>query len=316
MNATTQSRMAAVRLRSPGIDGLAVEQMDIPLPGDGEAVVRVHAAAITRGELDWPLDRLPAVPSYEFSGTVAALGTQTAGLAVGDAVYGLADFERDGVAREYAVLPIALLAPKPTAVGHVESAAIPLAGLSAWQGLFDHGRLVDGEHVLVTGATGGVGQFATQLARWRRARVFAAVSAPEIEQAYGLGADAVFEYAAVDELREPVDLAFDTVGGDLVRRLPAHIRPGGRLVTVAEEPPAVVKDAIEASYFIVSPNREQLSELARVVDEGAVRPLIDTVFTLDEVRQAFERVAQRGKRGKVVLQIRAEPAAISGSDAG
>lgn len=301
--ASDARRMAAVRLRSPGTAGLALEKLEIPAAGRAEALVRVRAVAITRDELEWPLDRLPAIPSYELSGTVVELGAGASDLTVGEAVYALTDFDRDGVAAEYAVVPARLLARKPRRLGHVESAAIPLAGLSAWQGLFEHGGLREGERVLVTGATGGVGQFATQLAHWRGSHVIGTASAEAAERARALGADATVDPARIEELSEPVDLVFDTVGGDVLARSPTVLREGGRLVTIAEEPPASVTAEVDASYFVVEPNREQLVELARLVDEGAVRPLIDSVYPLHEIRQAFERVEQRGKSGKVVLEI-------------
>ena len=150
MNAIPTS-MWAIRLHPP----LVYEEVETPRPGPGEALVRVHAAAITRDELEWPAQRLPAIPSYELSG-VAVAGD---GVPPGTEVYALADFERDGAAAEYAVVAGELLAPKPRTLSHVESAAIPLAGLSAWQGLFDHGRLAAGERVLIHGAAGGVGSF-------------------------------------------------------------------------------------------------------------------------------------------------------------
>src|SRR5580765_1732687 len=126
--------MRAVRLHLPGgIDGLRVEEIDPPAPGPDDALVRVHAAAITRDELDWPTDRLPAIPSYESSGVVEAVGDDVEGVAPGDEVFALHGFDRDGAAAELTVVAAAYLAPKPSSFGHVESAAIPLAGLSAWQ---------------------------------------------------------------------------------------------------------------------------------------------------------------------------------------
>ena len=153
---------------------LTYEEVETPRPGPGEALVRVHAAAITRDELEWPADRLPAIPSYELSGVVVA----GEGAKPGEEVYALADFGRDGAAAEYAVVPGELLAPRPLGLTHVESAAIPLAGLSAWQGLFDHGRLAAGERTLIHGAAGGVGSFAVQLARARGAHVIGTASTP------------------------------------------------------------------------------------------------------------------------------------------
>jgi NADPH:quinone reductase-like Zn-dependent oxidoreductase len=239
----------AVRLRD---DGLKVEEVETPSPGPGEVLVRVQAAAITRSELEWPSDRLPAIPSYELSGVVVGSGEE---------VYALTPFDRDGVAAEYAVVPADVLSPKPVRLSHVEAAALPMGGLTAWQALFVHGRLTPGERVLVTGASGGVGHIAVQLARHAGAVV--------VESG-------------------PVDLVFDTRGG----AVPA----GERVVTVAEEMPGAI-------YFIVEPDHEQLLELRTLADAGELRPQVDSVFPLTEAPAAFERVAGRGKHGKVVLEV-------------
>jgi NADPH:quinone reductase-like Zn-dependent oxidoreductase len=239
----------AVRLRD---DGLKVEEIETPSPGPGEVLVRVQAAAITRSELEWPSDRLPAIPSYELSGVVVGSGEE---------VYALTPFDRDGVAAEYAVVPADVLSPKPVRLSHVEAAALPMGGLTAWQALFVHGRLTPGERVLVTGASGGVGHIAVQLARHAGAVV--------VESG-------------------PVDLVFDTRGG----AVPA----GERVVTVAEEMPGAI-------YFIVEPDHEQLLKLRTLADAGELRPQVDSVFPLTEAPAAFERVAGRGKHGKVVLEV-------------
>jgi NADPH:quinone reductase-like Zn-dependent oxidoreductase len=253
--------MRAVRLHP---QGLMVEEVELPRPRPGEAVVRVLAAAITRDELTWPVGRLPAIPSYELSGVVADVASDVRDVAAGDEVFALTPFDRDGVAADYAVVPAAVLAPKPRALTHLESAALPLPGLSAWQGLFDHGRLREGERVRVLGETGGVGHLAVQLARGRVA-----------------GTD------------QPHELVFDTVGGD---SLVEAVRSGRRVVSVAEE-------AAGATYFVVEPNRFELVELARRADAGELRPAIDSVFPLVEVSAAFARLAERGKQGKVVLRV-------------
>jgi NADPH:quinone reductase-like Zn-dependent oxidoreductase len=239
--------MRALRLHD---DGLWLEETETPTPGDGEVLVRVHAAAITRDELEWPTDRLPAIPSYELSGVVVETGEE---------VFALTPFDRDGVAADYAVVPTSVLAPKPAGLSHVEAAALPMGGLSAWQALFAHGKLEAGERVLVTGASGGVGHLAVQLARHAGAQV-------------------------IDEA--PADLVFDTTGHDV----PA----GERVVTVAAEMPG-------ATYFVVEPNRDQLVAL----EEAGLRPAIDSVFPLERAAEAFDRVAARGKRGKVVIDVAA-----------
>lgn len=292
--------MRAVRLHaSGGLEQLRVERVPTPRPGPGEALVQVHAAAITRDELDWSADRLPAIPSYEFSGVVAETGAHVDGLAAGDAVYALGDFERDGAAAEYTVVSAGLLAPKPGALSHVQSAAVPLAALSAWQALFDHGKLGAGERVLVHGAAGGVGSYAVQLARRRGAHVIGTASAGGVETARELGAHEVVDNTAgrFEEAVGPVDLVFDTTGGDLLERSPTILGEGGRLVSVAEEPSG------DGVYFVVEPNRTQLLEIGRLADGGELRSLVDSVFPLAEARAAFDRSMQPGKRGKVVLRV-------------
>jgi NADPH:quinone reductase-like Zn-dependent oxidoreductase len=300
--------MRAVRLYAPGDPSrLIYEQLPTPRPAAGEALVRVRAAAVTRGELDWADDRLPAIPSYELSGVVAAVAPDASGIAVGQPVYALSGFDRDGAAADYTAVPIRLLAPKPRTLGHVESAAIPLAGLSAWQGLFDHGHLVEGQRVLVHGAAGGVGGFAVQLAHWRGAHVIGTASAQNLETARRLGADQVIDHTSTrfEDAAGQVDLVFDTVGGDRLERSPAVVRPGGRLVSVATEPPQkrAAARGITAVYFVVEPNREQLVELARLADSGDLRPTIDAVFPLSDARKAFERSLGDHRGGKIVLRV-------------
>ena len=290
--------MEAIRLHAPGVAGLRHETIATLLPRSGEALVTVHAAAITRDELEWPLDRLPAVPSYELSGVVAEVAEDVVGVSVGDEVYALTPFDRDGVAAEYAAVPAASLAPKPASLSHVESAAVPLPALSAWQGLFVHGRLAPGERVLVHGAVGGVGQFATQLAHRRGAHVIATASPDAFDAAGALGADVVVDgRKELDERVGPVDLVFDTVGGELLESASALLKRGGRLVSIAGEPPG------EGTYFVVEPDREQLIELARLADNGELRVAIDSTFALSEAAAAFERSLASGKHGKVVIRI-------------
>lgn len=255
--------MRAVRLHD---DGLILEELDLPQPRGGEALVRVHAAGLTRDELTWPLERLPAIPSYELSGVVVGVGPDVGDVNEGDEVFALTPFDRDGVAAEYAVVPADVLAPKPRTLTHVESAALTMTGLSAWQGLFDHGALRDGERVRVLGANGGVGHLAVQLA------------GDALAEADGLS-----------------DLVFDTVGGDA---LEAAVGSASRIVSIAEEADGV-------TYFVVEPNRAQLVELARRADAGELKPEIDSTFPLDEADAAFARLSERGKHGKVVLVVNA-----------
>jgi NADPH:quinone reductase-like Zn-dependent oxidoreductase len=299
--------MRAVRLHTPeGPAGLVLDEIETPSPRAGEALVRVGAAAITRGELEWPTDRLPAIPSYEVSGDVVAVAPDVEIVSIGDAVYALTEFDRDGAAAGYVAVPAELLAPKPHALDHIGAAAVPMAALSAWQGLFDHGHLEKGQRVLIHGAAGGVGHVATQLARWRGAYVLGTASSASADVARKLGAHEVIDATdpRLDGALEPVDLVFDTVGGELLRRSPTIVREGGRLVSIAEEPPELAaQDKIGAVYFVVEPNRAQLLDVARLVDGGDLRPAIDSVFPLADAVEAFGRSMARGKSGKVVLRV-------------
>lgn len=305
--AMSEHEMSAVRLHALGdTASLRYERILTPKPAPGEALVRVHAAAITRDELSWPEGRLPATPSYEFSGIVAAVGPGVERAEPGEAVFALSSFERDGAAADYIAVPDDVLATKPHELGHVESAAIPLAGLSAWQGLFDHGGLSRGQRVLIHGGAGGVGGFAVQLARARGAHVTATASAGNVEAALELGADEVIDHAAssFEDLVDPVHLVFDTAGGERLVRSPAVLRAGGKLVSIAAEPPHdATNRSSNAVYFVVEPNHEQLTELARLADTGQLRATIDKTFPLREAREAFDRSLREGSRGKVVLRV-------------
>jgi NADPH:quinone reductase-like Zn-dependent oxidoreductase len=297
--------MRSVRLHPPGgIDALSVDEIEAPQPSPGEALVQVHAAAITRDELDWPTDRLPAIVSYELSGVVEEVAGDAGDLAIGDGVFALTPFDRDGVAAEHAVVPAAFLAPKPVGLSHVESAALPLAGLTAWQGLFVYGELQPGERVLILGVAGGVGHLATQLAAWRGAHVTGTASSGATQLARDFGAEQVLDPTApfVGSI-EPVDLVFDTVGGDTLARSADVLREGGRLVAVAEDPPPEIAQRVHVTYLVVEPGREQLVELAKLANDGSLRPAIDSVFPLEDARAAFDRVMSTGKRGKVVIQV-------------
>lgn len=297
-----QRTMRAVRSRTPqGPRGLTLERIDVPDPAPGEALIRVHAAAITRDELDWPAERLPATPSYELSGVVTAVAPDVDRVRVGDAVFGLTPFDRDGVAAEFAAVPEAVLAPKPHAVDHVQAAAVPMPSLTAWQGLFVHGRLESGQRVIVHGAAGGVGHLAVQLAARRAAYVIGTTSSSGgADMVRSMEANQVIDSASIFERDiDPVDLVFDTVGGDVLTRSSQLLRQGGRLVTIADEPP----EGVEATYFVVEPDGEQLDKMGDLVDEGALHPAIDSVFSLEEFRAAFERSMASGKRGKVVLRV-------------
>jgi NADPH:quinone reductase-like Zn-dependent oxidoreductase len=300
--------MNAIRLHTAdGPAGLLYDQIETPQPKEGEVLVRVHAAAITRDELDWPVDRLPAIPSYEFSGVVAGIGSNVENIAVGDDVFALSSFKRDGAAADYIVVQKEFLARKPKTLDHIQSASIPLAALTAWQGLFEHGQLSKGQRVLIHGATGGVGHFAVQLAHQRGAYVIGTVSTPNLPAARKLGMDKIVDTTTTpfEDVVGEVDLVFDTAGGDRLERSAAVICQGGRLISVAAEPPQESANAlgITSLYFVVSPNREQLIEVTKFVDDGVLKPIVDEVFPLAKAREAFERSLLHCGVGKIVLRV-------------
>jgi len=223
-----------------GPEHLVEEEAPVPTPGIGDALVRVHAASFTPTELDWPgtwvdragRDRRPVIPGHEVAGVVTALGYGTTGVAVGDAVYGLTDWYRDGAAAEYVAVEARNLARKPDPLDHRTAAVTPMVALTAQQALFDHGAFAQGQTVAVLGAGGGVGTFAVQLARAAGARVVAVARAWASDLLRELGADV---YVDVD--RAPwrdVDLVFDLVGGEALRRAHASIKPGAGVVSAVE----------------------------------------------------------------------------------
>lgn len=300
-DAAATRTMRAVRITAaPPAATVRVDHVPLPRPGPGEVVVRVNAAALTRDELSWPADRLPATPSYELSGVVTALGPGTTGVAVGDAVWAMTPFDRDGVAAEYAVVPAPVLAPKPPRLTHVQAASIPLPALSAWQALFEHGGLEPGQRLLVHGVGGAVGRMAVQLARWRGATVIGGASPAGLAAAAEAGAHEVVERTG-EGLRDlaPVDLVFDTVGGEALAASWRLVRPGGRIVSVAEPP----RDGLAALYFVVEPRADELRQIGRLADAGELVPCIDSVFPLAQAEAAFRRLQQRGKHGKVVIGV-------------
>ncbi|MBM9504425.1 NADP-dependent oxidoreductase [Actinacidiphila acididurans] len=308
-----------VRDRDAGVGGLALAELPHPHAAENDVIVRVHAAGFTRGELDWPAtwtdragrDRTPSVPGHELSGVVVGLGYGTTGLTVGQRVFGLADWARDGSLAEYTAVEARNLAPLPADVGHTVAAALPISGLTAWQGLFDHGRLTAGQTVLVHGAAGSVGSIAVQLAREAGARVIATGRARDRETALGLGAE-VFVDLEADRLEdtEEADVVFDVIGGEILDRSAALVRAGGTLVTIAA-PPTVRPQDGRAVFFVVEPDRARLADLAQRVRDGRLKPIIGEVRPLAETPAAF--APGRSSHGKTIIRVVPEDAAEAGT---
>jgi NADPH:quinone reductase-like Zn-dependent oxidoreductase len=294
--------MKAVRIQKPegfeGIDGLVYEEAPDPQPAVGDALVQVRAASFTPTELTWPLwtdraghDRAPLIPAHEGSGVV-----------VGDEVYGLIDGYRDGWAAELVAIEAHVLAPKPKTLDFVQAAAIPQAALTSWQALFDHGRLEAGQTVVIHGAGGGVGSMGVQLARWAGAHVVGTGRAGARERVVGLGAERYvdLEQEGWEDEVGRVDLVYDTIGGEVLERSLAVVKPGGVLVTIMF-PPQAHRDDIRIVHFVRNGNGAQLREVARLIDGGQLRPQVGAVYALAEARDAFMAKSTQHIPGKVVL---------------
>ncbi|PZG18297.1 NADP-dependent oxidoreductase [Nonomuraea aridisoli] len=308
-------RAITVRDREAGVGGLTLTDMPYPHAAENDVIVRVHAAGFTPGELDWPAtwadragrDRTPSIPGHELSGVVAELGYGTTGLTVGQRVFGLTDWARDGSLAEYTAVEARNLAPLAAGIDHTVAAALPISGLTAWQGLFDHGRLTTGQTVLVHGAAGGVGSIAVQLAREVGARVIGTGRAGDRDVVLGLGAQSFLDLDS-DDLRHvgEVDVVLDVIGGDVLERSAELVRPGGTLVTIAM-PPTVQPKGGRAVFFVVEPDRARLADLAERVRAGRLNPIVGAVRPLSEAPSVFAR--HRRTPGKTIIQVAEEQGA-------
>jgi NADPH:quinone reductase-like Zn-dependent oxidoreductase len=302
-------RAITVNDREAGIGGLTLTEMPYPHASENDVIVRVHAAGFTPGELTWPAtwidragrDRTPSIPGHELSGTVVELSPGTTGLTVGQRVFGLADWARNGSLAEYTAVEARNLAPLAAGIDHTVAAALPISGLTAWQGLFDHGHLTTGQSVLIHGAAGGVGSLAVQLAREAGARVIGTGRADDRDTVLGFGAETFIDLGA-DDLRQAgeVDVVLDVVGGTVLEQSAELVRAGGTLVSIAMPPVVQPKDG-RAMFFIVEPDRVRLADLAERVRTGRLKPIVGAVRPLSEAAAAFAP----GQRtpGKTIIKV-------------
>jgi NADPH:quinone reductase-like Zn-dependent oxidoreductase len=296
--------------QAAGTAGMSLVERPEPRAAINDVVVQVHASGFVSTELAWPStwtdrldrDRTPSIPGHELAGVVTALGYGTTGLSVGQRVFGLTDWTRDGTLAEYVAIEARNLAPLPGDVDFTVGASLPISGLTAWQGLFEHGRLQAGQSVLVHGAAGAVGTMVTQLAREFGAYVIGTGRAADREKALDFGAQ---EFVDLDndalEDVGGVDLVFDVIGGDVGKLSTGLVRAGGMLVTIAGPPEARPGDGL-AVDFVVEADRAQLGELVQRVRDGRLRTNIGTVATLDDAVAAFnptERI-----KGKTIIRVR------------
>ncbi|MDE3196654.1 MAG: NADP-dependent oxidoreductase, partial [Acidobacteriota bacterium] len=249
--------------------------------------------------------RTGAMPCHEFSGVVVSIGRNVRDLDPGLEVYGMNDWYAEGALAEYCTAPAGALAPKPARLSCVEAAAVPISALTAWQGLVDRAKLQPGEKVLIHGGAGAVGIFAIQLARLRGAKTFTTVSARNREFAKSAGADVAIDYRAerFEDVCGAVDVVFDTVGGDTLRRSWAVLKRDYRMVTIVSSEAASPDSRVNKAFFIVEPNRGQLKEVADLLGHGQLRVFLDTVVPFEKAVGAYRGEIARTGRGKIVVEM-------------
>jgi len=296
--------------QASGTAGMKLVERPEPAAAINDAIVQIHASGYVPTELEWPStwtdrrdrDRTPPIPGHELAGVVTALGYGTTGLSVGQRVFGLADWYRDGTLAEYVAIEARNLAPLPGDVDFTVGASLPISGLTAWQGLFEHGRLRAGQSVIAHGAAGAVGSMVTQLAREAGAHVIGTGRAADRQKALDFGAQ---EFIDLDsETLEDVgrvDLVFDVIGGDVGKRSARLVRAGGTLVSIVGPSDSQPDNGL-AVDFVVESDRAQLSEIVHRVRDGRLRTNIGKVSTLDQAVAAFNSTERHA--GKMVIRIR------------
>jgi len=304
--------MKAIIVKDPsaGIAGMTLVERPEPKAAINDVVVKVYAAGFVGTEIEWPStptdrlgrDRTPSVPGHELAGVVAALGYGTTGLSIGQRVFGLADWYRDGALAEYVAIEARNLAPLPGDVDFSVGASLPISGLTAWQGLFQHGRLQAGQTVLAHGAAGAVGSIVTQLAREAGAYVIGTGRAADRQKVLDFGANEFLDLQSdVLEDASGVDLVFDVIGGEIGKRSAGLIRSGGILVSVVG--PVEARPASGTAVdFVVEADRAQLTEIVLRVRDGRLRTNIGDVTSMEEAIVTLN--STKRAKGKTVIRVR------------
>jgi NADPH:quinone reductase-like Zn-dependent oxidoreductase len=302
-------RAIVVADQAAGLAGMTLAERPDPAAAINDVTVQVHASGFVATEMEWPStwtdradrDRTPSIPGHEVAGVVTALGYGSTGLSVGQRVFGLADWYRDGTLAEYVAIEARNLAPMPGDVDFTVGASLPISGLTAWQGLFDHGRLQAGQSILAHGAAGAVGAMVTQLAREAGAYVIGTGRAADRHKALDFGAH---EFVDLDndalEDVGVIDLVFDVIGGDIQKQSTRLIRPGGTLLSVVGPPLSRPANG-RAIDFVVEADRGQLGEIVQRLRDGRLQPNIADIANLDHAVAALTRTERR--TGKTIIQI-------------
>jgi len=308
--------MKAIRIHEfGGPEVLSIDEIPVPKPEADEVLIKVHATSVN--PVDWKIregqrkekfpSKLPLTLGWDVSGTIEELGNKVSSFRKGDEVYGRPDPTKNGAYAEYIVVKANIINIKPSSIGHAEAAAVPLAGLTAWQGLFDHGLLKAGQKVLIHAAAGGVGTYAVQFAKWKGAYVIGTASSNNIDFLKRLGADEIIDYKMQDfeMVLNDIDLVLDTIGGDTQLKSLNILKKGGRVITTLM--PEFIAEAKAKQVHLIGYTAQsvpaQLAEIASLIDSGKVKPIIEQVLPLISAKQAQTESEQGHTRGKIVLQV-------------
>lgn len=307
--------MKAVRIHSyGGPEALVYEEAPKPEAAAGEVLIRVHAAGVN--PLDWKvregylkdIHKLPLIPGWDVSGVVETIGTDVTDFKPGAEVYGLLDITHNGAYAEYVAAKALYMAFKPKEIDHVHTAAVPVAALAAWESLFDLADLSKGQTVLIHGATGGVGHFAVQMAKWKGALVIGTTSGDNVDFASEIGVDEAIDYQTTrfEDVVCNIDVVLDLIGGDTQKRSWQVLKKGGVLVSSVgiSSPEVATEHGVQAKELLAHPDAKELTRIATLIDAGVLKPIVNTVLPLSETRKAHELIQTGQVRGKIVLKIK------------
>jgi len=308
--------MKTVRIHKYGnVDVLQVEEIPVPVIGADELLIKVHATSVN--PMDWKvregqmqgmhLHKLPLILGWDCAGTIEKIGTAVTDFKRGDEVYCRPATERDGAYAEFIAVRANEVALKPRTITFVEAAALPLSGITAWEALINKANILKGQRILILNASDGVGSLAVQLAKTKGCYVIGTTTEPNLDFVKSLGVDEVFDYKKRDfsEHVSNIDVVLDTIGGTIQDVAFKVLRKGGILVSTVNEPNKEMahRFGVRCEYVFVGPNVFVLNEIRALVDDGKMRPVVDKVFKLDEVKQAQNYCQSEMVRGKIVLKV-------------